>query len=106
MPQDSIHRLNREWERLRLNYGIADSPSELDRLLLKSRRKRARLRDLRARLAAIQSEVEPEIPMPAPPEPAAPQPAEAPSKEPVPQTLNTIVEQGDSTRRRSTLDPR
>lgn len=58
MPQDSIHRLNHEWERLRLRYGIADSPPELDRLLLKSRRKRARLRDLRTRLAAIQSEGE------------------------------------------------
>jgi hypothetical protein len=51
-------------------------------------------------------EVEPEIPVPAPAEPAAPQPAEAPAKEREPQTLNTIVEHGDSTRRRSTLDPR
>jgi hypothetical protein len=58
MVENSIHRLNREWERLRLKYGIADSPPELDRLLLKSRRKRARLRDLRSRLATIQSEVD------------------------------------------------
>lgn len=58
MPEESIHRLNHEWERLRLKYGIADSPPELDRLLLKSRRKRARLRDLRVRLAAIQTELE------------------------------------------------
>jgi hypothetical protein len=58
MVENSIHGLNREWERLRLKYGIADSPPELDRLLLKSRRKRARLRDLRTRLATIQTEVD------------------------------------------------
>jgi hypothetical protein len=58
MPETSIHKLNREWERLRLKHGIADSPPELDRLLLKSRRKRARLRDLRTRLATIQTEVD------------------------------------------------
>jgi hypothetical protein len=98
MPQDSIHRLNREEgteplrDRDRITEAIAAYMKEQER----------------KKTSWIQRviEVEPEIPMPAPPEPAAPQPAEAPSKEPEPQTLNTIVEQGDSTRRRSTLDPR
>ena len=58
MSDISVHRLNREWERLRLKYRIAGSPPGLDRLLLTSRRKQARLRDLRARLAAIQAEVD------------------------------------------------
>jgi hypothetical protein len=58
MPDTSLHQLNREWERLRLKYGIADSPPELGRLLLTSRRKRARLRDLRGRLQTIREEVD------------------------------------------------
>ncbi|MEX1037705.1 MAG: hypothetical protein WDZ96_02480 [Acidimicrobiia bacterium] len=58
MSDTSLHQLNREWERLRLKYGIADSPPELGRLLLTSRRKRARLRDLRVRLQTIQEEVD------------------------------------------------
>lgn len=58
MSEISIHRLNSEWERLRLKYGIASSPPGLDRLLLTSRRKQARLRDLKTRLGAIQAEVD------------------------------------------------
>ncbi len=58
MSDVSVHQLNREWERLRLKYGIAGSPPGLDRLLLTSRRKQARLRDLKARLAVIQAEVD------------------------------------------------
>lgn len=58
MADTSLHQLNREWERLRLKYGIADSPPELGRLLLTSRRKRARLRDLGERLQNIQDEVD------------------------------------------------
>ncbi len=58
MSDISVHRLNREWERLRLKYRIAGSPPGLDRLLLTSRRKQARLRDLRARLAIVQREVD------------------------------------------------
>lgn len=58
MSDISVQRLNREWERLRLKYRIAGSPPGLDRLLLTSRRKQARLRDLKTRLAAIQAEVD------------------------------------------------
>lgn len=58
MSEISVHRLNSEWERLRLKYRIAGSPPGLDRLLLTSRRKQARLRDLKARLAVIQAEVD------------------------------------------------
>lgn len=58
MSDISVHRLNLEWERLRLKYRIAGSPPGLDRLLLTLRRKHARLRDLRARLAVIQAEVD------------------------------------------------
>lgn len=58
MSDISVHRLNSEWERLRLKYGIASSPPGLDRLLLTSRRKQARLRDLKTRLAVIQAEVD------------------------------------------------
>jgi len=58
MSDISVHRLNREWERLRLKYRIAGSPPGLERLLLTSRRKQARLRDLKTRLAVIQAEVD------------------------------------------------
>lgn len=58
MSDISVHRLNREWERLRLKYRIGSSPPGLDRLLLTSRRKQARLRDVKARLAVIQAEVD------------------------------------------------
>lgn len=58
MSDISVHRLNSEWERLRLKYRIAGSPPGLDRLLLTSRRKQARLRDLKARLATLQADVD------------------------------------------------
>ena len=58
MAETSIPKLRQEWERLRLKYGVADSPPELEGLLRNQRRRQANLRDLRDRLRRIQREID------------------------------------------------
>ena len=57
MSEMGVPQLTREWERMRLRYGITDSPQALERLLLGLRRRNARLRHLRDRHAEIQAEL-------------------------------------------------
>lgn len=58
MSDPNINQLRTEWDRLRLRYRIGGVPPELDKLMLKWRRKGARERFLRDRLAELQAERE------------------------------------------------
>jgi len=57
MSGHGIKQLTREWERLRLRYGVAESPPEIDRLLRSTGRRRVRIRHLQGQLAETTAEI-------------------------------------------------
>lgn len=58
MAELSIPSLQREWERLRLKYGLARTPPGMERLLLATRRRQVRLRHLQSQTAKLQTEMD------------------------------------------------